>query len=321
MSSSDTLIIDSTVKELTDFFSKHAIVKKTKKTKKSQIIRQLVLNALLNCVRKYFKKPTVTYEIEFEDRTTAKIKTLKTFFSRHKLYVNATTNKKNKVLRLLILNALLNCIRAHFNKPAVSFEKDFDNGGVTEKRQYIPDIRDQCWSSRRILHDLGYNVFVDELFLARSMQKIKQTLRYNSDISDLHLTEAITAVVNNIYPDDNTGYDSLMEQVLFEIEKRNPRPAPIESEVDIVVLPLEVDISMFDKYMSDIKKHTKFGTSEYVQFAIARFIMSKHNKLPLPTVDKLMLPYLSQNINKKDLIKTNSIVRKRLTELLRANII
>jgi hypothetical protein len=267
------------------------------------------------------------------------IKTLTTYFSRHELYVHASNSKKKKMLRRLILNYLLNCVREHFNKPAINFSTEYATD-TSKTKVYVPDIRDPCWSSKQILRDLNYNVFVYELNLAKAMQKIRDKLRYrsssdrssngksSSDITDVLLVDAITAVVNSVYPDDDLSYSVLSDQVMYEIEKRRTRrkPKTIESDNGLEVvtsnLPDEVDAFVFAKYVDAVQKHTEFDASQYTYLAIARFILNKYNKeYTIPMVDAMLSEYIPTGVDKKRLQKVNSLVKKRLNELLNAKLI
>jgi hypothetical protein len=307
------------IKELTSFFSKNKLVIKATKTKKRKIIRQLILNALLNCIRtKYFDMPVKTFEDEFESLNVSYFKTLRRVFTRHPEYVNVSKNKKKKILRRLILNALLNCIRVlKLNKPAISFEKEFGYNDVNTKKEYIPDIRDQCWSTKKILYDLKYDVFVSQNDLAIDIQKIKQELRKNSDINYTHLEEGVTATVNDVYNKERLNYNTLLEQVIFEIEKREKKTKQSEATPPTIInFPTEIDAFLFNKLLTAIKGDTDINPDIYSQLGIVRFILNKYNKHTMPDIDKKLIDYIPADLNKTKLKKYNSTIKKRLNELI-----
>ena len=205
------------------------------------------------------------------------------------------------------MNHLLNCVRVHLKAPTVSFDNEFKDAIEVKRREYAVDMRDPCWASKKIMADLGYDVFAEYSDLANSIQRIKRDLRNDKSIPYDVLRASITTVVNNTFPDESKSEFGLKEDVLFELSKRKPAPSKVET------IPSQVDPVLFARYLNAVRN---YGNKYHIKLAVARFILMKHNKMTAKQADAA-IKSVSEEIDVDK--NANSEIKKRINELIRAN--
>jgi hypothetical protein len=215
------------------------------------------------------------------------IKMLKTLFSVDKRYVDTTVAKQKKILRLLIINHLINCYRSAVGASTVRFSDEY-KPEKAKARQYRIHESDACWSTKNIMHKLKYNIYVHESGLIQDIQAIKRKLerksatqsRASSGISHSKLTSAISKVVNSMYPDSSKTREYVERQVMRNIEKEK---STVEEQFD---LPNGIDPVAFTRYLALVKPEIE--NTEYVKIAVVRYMLVKHLKIRTLEADKIL---------------------------------
>lgn len=228
---------------------------------------------------------------------------LQRYFSRDPRVVNATVRKRKKIIKLLIMNSLLNCIRKHYHKPTIIFEDEFliDTKATKPNKKYIVDMSDKCWATKNFMSFLGYNVFASENSTIISIKRIQDGARNNKIIK-----KASNNILNKLYPKEHS-FAEIQNMVNDEISKLQPVKTVPSVDVEI---PSRVSVELYVKYSN--VAFGLFGNSKEVKFSVIRFILNKHNKMKMADAEKLI------TVDPKSYKKMAISVKKKLNELIKS---
>lgn len=224
---------------------------------------------------------------------------LNKFFSRDERVTGAPLKRRKKILKLIIMNKLLNCIRKYYRKQSVKFEDEFVLDQPETITNFI-DLNDKCWAVKNFMAYNNYNVSNKTNNTVLAARKLKQDLK--GKYPKLLINEAINKSINKTYP-DVYSYIIIKDFVIAELDKlKLPKP---DKKVS---LPTGVSSELFSKYFKTIKNDFNGVDEEQLRLSVSRFILNKHNKMKISEIDKTL------NIIDK---KLATAVKKKLTETLK----